>query len=115
MKYRFLFLAFLLIFTLSSCNKDKIILDITTPQKGDTFSIFDEIKVNVSATTQKGYITQVVLIVDTLYTLSLTTRPFEFLIHRHTFRQDGLYYLSVMAYSSEGVQEGRTISINIKD
>jgi hypothetical protein len=115
MKYRFLFLAFLSIFALSSCNKDKIILNITAPAKGATFSVTDDIEVNVTATTHKGSITQVILFVDFLDTLYLVNKPYDFLIHKNTFKKDGVYYLSVMAYSTEGVQEGTTIDIIIKD
>ena len=115
MKYKLFFLAILSFFLLSSCNKDKITLEIVSPADNAEFSIYDEINVIVTATTKKGTINQVQLYVDRIETISLTTKPFNFIIPERTFPKAGEYYLSVIAYSSEGVQEGTAINIIIKE
>ena len=114
MKIKLFFFCILSLFLWSSCNKDKISLAITSPTDGATFSKFDIIEVNVTASTKKGSITQVVLTVDTLKTICSSTSPYNFLISESTFKENGNYFLSVMAYSSEGISEGKSIYIKIK-
>ena len=107
-----------MLFLSTGCNKDKISLAITSPADGAFFSISDEIEVNVTATTKKGKITQVILFVDIFDTLETNIKPYNFIIPKQTFPDTGpdtaLYFLSVQAYSSEGVQEGAAIYINVK-
>jgi hypothetical protein len=115
MKSKIFFFSILSLFALSSCNKDRITLKIVAPKDGDTFMIYEDIDVNVTATTQKGTIMQVILDVDLDTTFYLTKEPFDFLIPKYTFKDSGIYFLSVTAYSSEGVQEGAAIDIIIKN
>jgi len=81
---------------------------------GETFKMYEEIKVNVTAETKKGSIIQVQLTVDNFTTMSLSARPYNFQIPAYTFEKEGIYFLSVMAYSTEGVQEGAAIEIIIE-
>jgi hypothetical protein len=115
MKSKIFFFCILSLFALSSCNKDRITLKIVTPKDGDTFKIYDDIEVLVTATTQKGSIKQVILTVDLDTTFYLTEEPFDFLISKYTFKESGIYFLSVVAYSSEGVREGKAIDIKIEE
>jgi hypothetical protein len=113
MKSKLFFLAILSFFALCSCNKEKITLNIVSPKDGAVFSKNASIEVNINATTQKGHITQVILFVDTLTTYYSTEAPYDFIIPENTFLEKGWYSLSAMAYSSEGVQEGDGIYIEI--
>jgi len=114
MKRRLFFLSILMFFLLVGCNKDKITLKIVQPANGAVFKTYEDIEVVVTASTKKGRIRQVILTVDTVSTYDKTQAPYEFLIPKNTFRKAGFYFLSVNAYSSEGVREGASINISIK-
>ena len=114
MKYKLIFLSILSLFLLSSCNKDKIFLKITSPAKGEEFKMYEDIDVNITAYTKKGSILQVVLTVDTVKTVYLSEKPpYYYLIEKGSFRDTGVFFISVLAYSSEGVREGAAIDIKI--
>ena len=115
MKYRLFFFCLLSLFTLWGCNKNKITLDFISPKEYQEFAINEPIDVKISSTTEKGRILQVVLKVDTLICKSLTEPPYEYTILPHTFPKEDHYYpISILAYSSEGVQEGNGLYIKIK-
>jgi hypothetical protein len=115
MKTCFFFLSLAALLTLGGCNKDKIKLEIVSPADGATFSKSQSIDVKVTATTQKGHILQVQLTVDTILSQYRTAEPYHFTIPPKTFLAAKMYPLSVMAYSSKGVQEGAAIFIKITE
>jgi len=120
MKHKIFFLFVFAIFLLMGCNKDKITLNIITPKDGQSFKIYEDIEVNVTANTKKGSITQVVLDVNADTILYLTKAPYDFapydfLVPCKVFKDTGFFYLNVLAYSSEGVQEGKAINIKIEE
>jgi len=115
MKYSIFFLSIFSLLWMSGCNKDKIFLEIKSPVNGKEYKIYEDIDVNITAYTQKGTITQLVLIIDTLETVYFTEKPPYFhRIEKYTFKDTGLYFISATAYSTEGVREGAAIDIKIK-
>ena len=114
MKHKLFFLSLLSLFLFMGCNKDRITLEILTPKKGEILKMYNDIDVKVTATTQKGSITQVILMVDTLKRFDLYKAPYDVIIPAYTFKDTGVYFISVTAYSSEGVMEGDAIDIVIK-
>jgi len=114
MKYKLFFWLTVIFFLSVSCNKDKISLNIISPADGAVFNVNDKIEVSITATTKKGSIKQVILFVDTINTISFTKPPYDTIIPKQTFKDEGMFYLSVRAYSSQGVQEGKSIYIKIE-
>jgi hypothetical protein len=115
MKNKLFCLSIFLFFLLMACNKDRIVLKLNSPVEGTIFRTYEDIEVSIAATTKKGSITQVVLTVDTLKTISFIKAPYDTILPKQTFKKEGIYFLSVMAYSSEGVREGTAINIIIND
>ena len=113
MKSKLFLLPLFFLLLLFGCNKDKITLEVLSPKDDSEFLITDEIEVKVTASTQKGSIIQVQLDVNGLDLISLTNRPYNFTIPKGTFPEKGIYYLSVTAFSSKGMQEGNAIYIKI--
>ena len=127
MKTKLVFLYFLGMIAFCACNKDKINLKIVSPADGELFSMHESIDVIVEADTKKGKINQVQLTVplgDSLFVRSLTTEsPYKFTIPANKLTQPivdtvtkvRFYPLSVMAYSSKDVREGKSIYIKITE
>ena len=120
MKTKLVFLYFLGLIAFCACNKDKINLKIVSPYDGEAFSMHESIDVVVEADTKKGKINQVqltvILGVDSTFVQSLTTADtYKFTIPAEKFTKVRLYPLSVMAYSSKDVKEGKSIYIKITE
>jgi hypothetical protein len=89
-------------------------MKIISPKDGDGISMYEDIEIIVSATTEKGSILQVQLFVDTMPPQSRTNRPYNFTIPAGTLSV-GFHPISVIAYSSRQIQEGESIYIEIKN
>jgi len=120
MKSKLFFFLIFSFFLLCSCNRDKVFVEITSPKDGDVFAISDVIVVKVDATTDKGFISQVELNVETLEPQKMVKKPYEFEIPAWAFdsytwgEKDTVFrYISVTAYNSKGDIAGDVIDIRI--
>jgi hypothetical protein len=115
MKIKLLFICIISLFVFLGCNNDRIELEITSPKEKDIFKIDQSIEVKVNATTKKGQILQVQLEIENLFTKSLTDAPYNFTIPPQTFKKTGEYTIAIIAYSSEGMQEGDGVRVKITE
>jgi len=112
MKNRLYFLCFLLLFTLSSCN-EKITCVITSLTAVDTVFFENQtIPVTVEASTNKGSIIQVQILVDDEVIQSFIASPYHYSIPPYTL-PIGFHSITAEAYSSGNNVEiaGRLIKI----
>ena len=107
MKYKLLLLFIATLFTLSSCKNEDItcVMTIITPSLAEDMLVFWEhqtIEVSVEASTTKGSITQVEIIVDEEEVIESTLfRPYNFTIPPSSM-EEGLHSLSAVVYTSSG-------------
>ncbi|MCL2167988.1 MAG: Ig-like domain-containing protein [Lentimicrobiaceae bacterium] len=114
MKNKLFLLFFLFIFILNSCVKEKIVCTITSPAENSMFSLSQSIEVNVEASTTKGSIIQVQLLVDDEAIQSLTKEPYQFTIPPKTIPV-GLHLITAVAYNSMNNQEVANVYITIEE
>jgi len=107
MKYKILLIFFATLFTLSSCKNEDItcIMTIFTPSLAEDMLVFWEhqaIEVSVEASTTKGSIMQVEIIVDEEEVIeSALVRPYNFTVPPNSM-EAGLHSLSAVVYTSSG-------------
>ncbi|MCL1850565.1 MAG: Ig-like domain-containing protein [Bacteroidetes bacterium] len=118
MKNKLFFLSVILLFTLSSCN-EVITCTITSPvpdAEGKLeFYKHQEIPVTVEASTTKGSIIQVEILVDEDVIQSLTKPPYNFTIPENTIEPGLHHILTAVAFSSRGNREVSAMYFTIKE
>jgi len=114
MKTRILFLFLISLFVLSSCTKETVSCQITSPREGSYFTQNAFIDVIVEASTTKGSIIQVQLMIDNESFKSVIDTPYTFVIPEYTF-EPGLHYITAIAYNTNRVQETSSVLINITE
>ena len=102
-----------LLFIFCGCVKEVIECNITTPENYATFLKYESIRVDVEASTTKGSIIQVVLLVDDKVIDSLREEPYNFTIPPDTISA-GEHILYAAAYNSQQNREVAMIHITIK-
>jgi hypothetical protein len=116
MKSKLFSLVILVALLICSCNRAQVNVEILSPKDGDTFSMYEDIKVTVDVNTEKGLITMVTLEIefDTIV-FKAVRKPYSFTIPRGTFRKVGNHYLCVTATSSKDEQGSDSIDIIITE
>jgi len=113
MKNKLFFLSVLCLLTLNSCKNEKMTCIITSPKADAIFSEYQSIPITVEASTTKGSIIQVQIVVDDEVIESLTKPPYNFTIPSGTIPV-GMHILSAEAFSSGGNSEVAAIYITIE-
>ena len=93
----------LLLFTLSSCKEEKIKCKITSPENEAEFWRSQSIPVTVEASTNKGSLIQVQILLDDQVIGSCVDTPYHFTIPAKT-ASTGMHYLTAAAYSSDNLE-----------
>jgi len=103
----------LLLFSLSSCT-EILTCVITSPNHNEKFSENEPIYVIVEASTNKGSVIQVQILVDNEIKKSFTKPPYCDTI-RPRYLTKGIHSISAEAYSSGGNMETDAFYITIKE
>jgi len=112
-KHLLFLVCVILSFILSGCN-EKIECIIVSPYADEVFPRNEHIEVVIKASTDKGFIRQVVLTVDDEIVKSFTTTPYELRIPAYTL-PSGERILHAVAYSSGGYEASDVILFTIKE